>query len=136
MTETPRHPQVVIKHAGRAATVDQGLAALIFALWRLGFETISSCEDERTLRAAVIGFRTRRDAERFQAISGGSLVVPSLLDLAEASAASVEAGYSVPGMAGVAFATARIPAVLDAVRRYGREQKRHAVKKIAEEGKR
>ena len=126
----PRHRQVVITHKGRSVQVDRGIAELVLALWQRGFRTISSCECEPgTLAqftrldgtkilspAAWIGFETLRDAKRFQRLSRGFLLVPTAQDFAEASKASFEAGYNVPGSVGVGFSCIDIPAVLKAVR--------------------
>ena len=129
-----RHRQVVIKYRRRSAKVDKGIAPLILALWQRGFWTISSCERDADVyrvfdtldgtvvasEAAWVGFRTLSDAKRFRRLSRGRLVVPAAEDFEGASEESFEAGYSVPGMAGVMFSFTDIHAVLEAVRRSGR----------------
>jgi hypothetical protein len=113
----PIHDQVLIEYDGRSAEVDKGLAALILELWQRGFRTIGSCEQEVGTAHAWISFRTLREAKRLQRLIGerATLIVPSAENYADATAASWEAGYTVRGMAGVAFHRSHIPSVLKTV---------------------
>ena len=97
------HPQVRVLRDGEAVYVDAGLVKLLQGLWRLGFDTVSSCQDMLGSGSAVVGFRTAADAERFVAEFGGTLLELLPEDHAGASDGSVEAGYTVPGMGGVSW---------------------------------
>lgn len=72
----PRHRQVRIEHEGVSAEVDEGIAPLILALWRLGFRTLASCESwpvlsERVGRdTAYVSFETGEEAGAFAGIVG------------------------------------------------------------------
>lgn len=114
----PRHQQVRIEHEGTSADVDEGIAEVVLALWRLGFDTISSCEHQEGTPLAWVGFPTVDDAERFDdMIPNGRVVVPIEEDYAAASGESFEAGLSGWGSAAVGWPHEETGVVLDALRR-------------------
>lgn len=97
--------------------MDEGIAPLVLALWRRGFRTISSCEHAPGTRVGWIGFKTRAEASRAARLTRGELLVPTPEDFAGASRASVEAGYTVPGSAGVMIPTDGILEAAERVRK-------------------
>ena len=97
------HPQVRVLRDGEPIHLDAGLVNLVRALWRLGYDTISSCQHQEGTPGPFVGFRTLADAERFVSEFGGVLLVPNADDYANASEASREAGFSVEGSAGVGW---------------------------------
>lgn len=103
MTHETTHPQVRVLRDGEPVSIDAGLVNLLRALWRLGYDTISSCEQLDGGLFAFVGFRTLADAERFVSEFGGQLIVPEPGDIEGASKASVEAGYTVQGSGGVGW---------------------------------
>lgn len=114
----PRHRQVRIEHEGTSADVDEGIAEVVLALWRLGFDTTSSCEHQEGTPFAWVGLPTVDDAERFdQMIPNGKVVVPIEEDYAAASGESFEAGFSGWGSAAVGWPHEETGVVLDALRR-------------------
>jgi hypothetical protein len=58
------HKQVVVGWQGRSAEVDEGLAALILALWQKDIDTVMSCQ-ENFPGVVWVMFRTPVDARRF-----------------------------------------------------------------------
>lgn len=114
----PRHRQVRIEHEGTSADVDEGIAEVVLALWRLGFDTTSSCEHQEGTPLAWVSFPTVDDAERFdRMIPNGRVVVPIEEDYAAASGESFEAGFSGWGSAAVGWPHEETAVVLDALRR-------------------
>jgi hypothetical protein len=114
----PGHRQVRIEHEGMSADVDEGIAEVVLALWRLGFDTISSCEHLEGTAVAFVGFPTVDDAERFDGmIPNGKVVVPIEEDYAAVSEESFEAGFSGWGSAAVGWPHEETGVVLDALRR-------------------
>lgn len=74
---TDRHQQVLVQLGHRRAHVDAGIASIIRELFRLGLDTIGSCQEQAMGEPfegqAYVGFCRERDASRFYAIlnSGG-----------------------------------------------------------------
>lgn len=74
---TDRHEQVRVQVGHRRAHVDAGIASVIRELFRLGLDTIGSCQEgakgEPFEGQAYVGFCRERDARRFYNIltSGG-----------------------------------------------------------------
>ncbi|MCI0632234.1 MAG: hypothetical protein L0Y44_16445 [Phycisphaerales bacterium] len=74
---TDRHQQVLVHLGHRRAHVDAGIASVIRELFRLGLDTIGSCQEQAKGEPfegqAYIGFCRERDARRFYNIltSGG-----------------------------------------------------------------
>ena len=99
----PLHPQVRVLRDGQPVYLDAGLVNLVRALWRLDYDSISSCQHLEGTMRAFVGFRTLADAERFVSEFGGDIIVPNEEEYAHASEASREAGFSVEGAAGVCW---------------------------------
>ncbi len=66
---TDRHAQVLVQVGHRRAHVDVGIASVIRELFRLGLDTIGSCEEQAKGEPfegqAYVGFCRERDAKRF-----------------------------------------------------------------------
>jgi hypothetical protein len=103
------HRQVLIEHSGATAHVDEGIAALILALWRRGMHTTASCEDFRFATdgrcEAYVHFESEDDAVTFE----------QLLPHAPTIRVRVEVETGDPwypiGSAGIGFDMVDIPAV-------------------------
>lgn len=65
------HTQKRIKHGEMEADVDVAIAPLILELWRAGWETSWSCQEQEDGRAAV-GFEDVHHAEAFLAVAVGT----------------------------------------------------------------
>jgi hypothetical protein len=70
---TDRHVQVAIQVGHRRGEVDERIAPLIEAVWRLGLDTMGSCEDRpqdypRFPGMAYIWFPRLKDAKRFEEV--------------------------------------------------------------------
>jgi hypothetical protein len=69
---TDRHEQVLVQLGHRRAYVDVGIASVIRELFRLGLDTIGSCQEgakgEPFEGQAYVGFCRQRDARRFHDI--------------------------------------------------------------------
>ena len=66
----PDHPQTRIEHDGFSAEVDEEIAGLILDLWRLGFWTHNSCQDNSG--KVWIAFDEAPSAEEFLSIVSGT----------------------------------------------------------------
>jgi len=68
------HKEVLIEEEGRRASVDEGIAELIKAVWKLGLHTLASCQErpagETHAGKAYISFPLKRHAEAFIQILG------------------------------------------------------------------
>jgi hypothetical protein len=62
------HRQVGIDVGGKSIEVDEGLAALILALWERGYKTTGSCEHMPGTSVGVIAFDSERQAKDFSRI--------------------------------------------------------------------
>jgi hypothetical protein len=66
---TDRHEQVLVQVGHRRAHVDTGIASVIRELFRLGLDTIGSCQEQAKGEPfegqAYVGFCRERDASRF-----------------------------------------------------------------------
>jgi hypothetical protein len=66
---TDRHQQVLVQVGHRCAHVDAGIASIIRELFRLGLDTIGSCQEQAMGEAfeghAYVGFCREGDANRF-----------------------------------------------------------------------
>ncbi len=62
----PLHNQVDVVHPKlrQSLAVDEDIAPLLLALWRLGIDTLASCQKDGT-GSIWVQFATARDAERF-----------------------------------------------------------------------
>ena len=58
------HKQVRVKYRGKFIKVDEGIAPLLKAIWKLGIETTLSCQENRD-GIAWIEFATAEDAKAF-----------------------------------------------------------------------
>ena len=86
--------------------VDEGIAALVRALWRAGFRTVSSCENMGEAYSdlppvAMVGFAETAQAERFARLAGGRIVETEPVDLTPEKRAADNAP---PGTVAVCFA--------------------------------
>jgi hypothetical protein len=104
------HEQVPI--AGQDFTADVGIAPLIQALWNRGYQTTGSCEDQFREGFAWVGFPTLPEAERFAALIGGRLIIPTAQELANCDDPDDPA---LNGAVGVGFPSTQIRAALAAV---------------------
>jgi hypothetical protein len=68
------HPQVRVLRDGEPVEIDAGLVNIVRALWRLGYDTISSCQHVTGSTVAYVAFRTLADGERFVSEFGGTLL--------------------------------------------------------------
>ena len=74
-TMTTNHPTQTISHEGMTAEVDEMIAPLILNLWKLGINTVLSCQDNPS--SYLIGgwiwivFTTEQDYEKFISIAAG-----------------------------------------------------------------
>jgi hypothetical protein len=77
----PFHAQTTVTLGVERVAVDEGIAALVVALWRAGFCTVSSCQNmgeayRDTPPVAMVAFEGRTDAQRFARLVGtGAQVV-------------------------------------------------------------
>lgn len=110
------HRQVRIEHNGNSADVDEGIAPLILALWRRGFQTTGSCEHQDGTPVAWISFETLEQAEQFQRLAGGTVFTPDADDAAGLTEAELASNQ---GAAAVAFPVEEIPSKLAAIERAG-----------------
>jgi hypothetical protein len=69
MKPTGRHEQVLVQVGHRRANVDVGIASVIRELFRIGLDTIGSCQErpkgETFAGQAYVAFYRERDATRF-----------------------------------------------------------------------
>jgi hypothetical protein len=65
------HRQVRVEHEGTVAYIDEGIAALVLALWRRGFQTFASCESWSVFGgAAYVSLGTGDEQREFEEIVG------------------------------------------------------------------
>jgi hypothetical protein len=114
------HEQVTIQQEGRTAEVDEGIAALVVALWRRGFDTVSSCQSfPPAAGLAYIAFPDRRQAEVFCRAVGKEAEMSEVTEEDVAEAAANGHVEIAAGTFAVAFPPSRIPALEKAMRTKG-----------------
>jgi hypothetical protein len=111
------HKQVQVELNGGTVEVNEGIAALITALWERGLKTTGSCQHQSGTDMAWIAFETLEQAHEFERISGGSIITLEPEDYFDADGNPVSDDG---GAAAVAFPHGAIDAVTKAVEIGGR----------------
>ena len=76
-SKTTEHPQTHISYGDQSACVDEKLARLILALWRLGVRTYHSCQWFELTNGymVILAFPTKEDMRRFRKYVGSIPIV-------------------------------------------------------------
>jgi len=85
---TDEHPQVRIQVGHRIANVDERIGPLIQEVWRLGLDTLGSCQEAKAGQA-WIGFPIAEEGDAFHRILGEA-GIPSTIDRRIGHIASVD----------------------------------------------
>lgn len=117
-----QHKQVrLTDRDGRVAEVDELMAPLISALWKSGYTTQGSCQEQDgttwpgdTRGAAWVGFASKAEAERFPRIAANGAIILAA-DPDDPGPDDEALGYTVESGA-VAFPTRRLDDVTRRVR--------------------